>query len=145
MNRWINERILQAINPMKLHHVGIAVESLEEAIPVFEKLLGASPLYEETVEDQKARVAVFSVAESRIELLEATVADSPVGRFIAKRGPGIHHLTLSVENLAESLVELERKGIGLVDRTARAGAGHEQIAFLHPRTTAGILIELIEE
>jgi methylmalonyl-CoA/ethylmalonyl-CoA epimerase len=130
---------------MKLHHVGIAVSSLKEALPVFEKLLGSSPLHEETVEDQKTRVAVFSVGESRIELLEATTADSPVGRFIAQRGPGIHHLTLTVKNLAESLVELERKGIGLVDRMPRTGAGHEQIAFLHPKTTAGILIELIEE
>jgi methylmalonyl-CoA/ethylmalonyl-CoA epimerase len=130
---------------MKLHHVGIAVASLKEAVPVFEKLLGASPLQEETVEDQKARVVVFSLGESRIELLEATSADSPVGRFIAQRGPGVHHLTLTVENLAESLRELERKGIRLVDRTPRAGAGHEQIAFLHPKSTAGVLIELVQE
>jgi methylmalonyl-CoA/ethylmalonyl-CoA epimerase len=130
---------------MKLHHVGIAVASLKEAVPVFEKLLGASPLQEETVEDQKARVVVFSLGESRIELLEAISADSPVGRFIAQRGPGVHHLTLTVENLAESLRELERKGIRLVDRTPRAGAGHEQIAFLHPKSTAGVLIELVQE
>jgi methylmalonyl-CoA/ethylmalonyl-CoA epimerase len=130
---------------MKLHHVGIAVASLKEAVPVFEKLLGASPLQEETVEDQKARVVVFSLGESRIELLEATSADSPVGRFIAQRGPGVHHLTLTVENLAESLRELERKGIRLVDRKPRAGAGHEQIAFLHPKSTAGVLIELVQE
>ena len=130
---------------MKVHHIGIAVESLKEAVPVFQKLLGSSPVREETVEDQKARVAVFSVGENRIELLEATAADSPVGRFIAQRGPGIHHLTLSVKNLAESLLELERNGIELVDHAPRSGAGHERIAFLHPKSTAGILIELIEE
>jgi methylmalonyl-CoA/ethylmalonyl-CoA epimerase len=109
---------------MKLHHVGIAVESLKEAVPVFEKLLGQAPLRAETVEDQKSRVAVFRVGESCIELLEATSPDSPVARFIAKRGPGIHHLTLTVSNLAESLIELEQKGIRLVDRTPRrAGRG----------------------
>jgi methylmalonyl-CoA/ethylmalonyl-CoA epimerase len=130
---------------MKLHHVGIAVESVKEAVPVFEKLLGSSPLHQETVEDQKVRVAVFSVGESRIELLEATSADSAVGRFIAKHGPGVHHLTLSVQNLAEALAELERRGIRLVDRAPRTGAGNEQIAFLHPKSTAGVLIELVEE
>jgi methylmalonyl-CoA/ethylmalonyl-CoA epimerase len=130
---------------MKIHHVGIAVESLEEAVSAFEKLLGSAPLHEETVEDQNSRLAVFSVGESRIELLESTSTDSPIGRFIAKRGPGIHHLTLTVENLAESLVELERTGVRLVDRTPRAGAGGERIAFLHPKSTAGVLIELIEE
>lgn len=130
---------------MKLHHVGIAVESLKQAVPVFEELLGSAPLHEETVEDQKSRVAVFKVGESRIELLEATSGDSPVARFIAKRGPGIHHLTLSVENLGESLAALEQKGIQLVDRMPRGGAANERIAFLHPKSTAGVLIELIEE
>jgi methylmalonyl-CoA/ethylmalonyl-CoA epimerase len=130
---------------MKLHHVGIAVESLEEAIPLFEKLLGSAPLQLETVEEQKSRVAVFSAGGSRIELLQATSADSPVGRFIVKRGPGIHHITLAVENLAESLAELERKGIRLVDRVSRTGAGGHRIAFLHPKSTAGVLIELVEE
>jgi LAO/AO transport system kinase len=135
----------QLTNPMKLHHIGIAVESLEEAIPVFQKLLGSAPAQEETVEDQKSRVAVFEVGETSIELLEATAADSPVARFIAKRGPGIHHLTLTVANLAESLGELEQKGILLVDRAPRPGAGGHQIAFLHPKSTAGILVELMEE
>lgn len=130
---------------MKIHHVGIAVESLKEAIPVFEKLLGSPPASEELIEDQKVRVAVFGVGESRIELLEAADADSPVGRFIAKRGPGIHHLTLAVENIEESLEALEKSGIRLIDSKPRAGASNERIAFLHPKSTAGVLIELVEE
>lgn len=130
---------------MKLHHVGIAVESLRDAVPVFERLTGARPFSEETVVDQKSRVAVFRVGESRIELLEATSPDSSIARFIARRGPGVHHLTLTVQNLAETLGALEREGIQLVDRTPRVGAGHEKIAFLHPKSTAGVLIELVEE
>jgi len=130
---------------MKIHHVGIAVESLDAAVPIFENLLGRGPDSEELVEDQKVRVAAFAVGESRIELLEATAPDSTIARFIAKRGQGIHHLTLSVQNLAESLAQLEKKGVRLIDREPQAGAGNERIAFLHPSSTAGVLIELVEE
>jgi methylmalonyl-CoA/ethylmalonyl-CoA epimerase len=130
---------------MKIHHVGIAVESLASALPVFEKLLGRAPNSQETVEDQKVRVAVFKLEGSRLELLEATSADSPIARFIGKRGQGIHHLTLAVPNLAGTLAELERAGIRLIDREPRVGAGKERIAFLHPSSTAGVLIELVEE
>jgi methylmalonyl-CoA/ethylmalonyl-CoA epimerase len=130
---------------MKIHHVGIAVESLKAAVPIFESLLGRGPDSEELVEDQKVRIAAFAVGESRIELLEATSQDSAIARFIAKRGQGIHHLTLSVGNLAESLVQLEQKGVRLIDREPRVGAGNERIAFLHPSSTAGVLIELVEE
>ena len=130
---------------MKIHHVGIAVESLKAAVPIFESLLGRGPDSEGLVADQKVRVAVFAVGESRIELLEATSPDSAIARFISKRGQGVHHLTLSVGNLAESLAELEKKGIRLIDREPRAGAGNERIAFLHPSSTAGVLIELLEE
>ena len=130
---------------MKIHHVGIAVESLASALPVFEKLLGRAPNSQETVEDQKVRVAVFKLEGSRLELLEATSADSPIARFIGKRGQGIHHLTLAVPNLAGTLAELERAGIRLIDREPRVGAAKERIAFLHPSSTAGVLIELVEE
>src|SRR5690242_21939006 len=125
---------------MKIHHIGIAVESLETAVPIFENLLGQGPESEAVVEDQKVRVAVFTVGESRIELLEATSPESTVARFISKRGQGIHHLTLGVQNLAESLAQLERKGVRLIDREPRVGAGNERIAFLHPSSTAGALI-----
>ncbi len=130
---------------MKIHHLGIAVESLRAAVPVFEMLLGRAPNSEEVVEDQKVRVAVFAVGESRIELLEATSLDSPIACFIAQRGQGIHHLTLTVPNLPEALAQLERGGVRLIDREPRAGAGKERIAFLHPSSTAGVLIELVED
>ncbi|MGH9438047.1 MAG: methylmalonyl-CoA epimerase [Terriglobia bacterium] len=130
---------------MKLHHVGIAVKSLKDAVPVFEKLLGCSPLATERVEEQKVRVAVFSVGGSRIELLEAESAESPIARFIAKRGPGMHHLTLTVPDLGQALVEMERSGIQAIDHQPRVGAGNRRIAFLQPQSTAGVLIELMEE
>ena len=130
---------------MKIHHVGIAVQSLEAAVPVFTKLLGRAPHSEETVKDQKVRVAVFELEHSRIELLEATEPDSPVGRFVAKRGQGIHHLTLTVPNLSEALAELEQGGVRPIDREPRTGAGKARIAFLDPKSTSGVLIELVED
>lgn len=130
---------------MRIHHVGIAVPSLREAVPAFEKLLGRAVDSEEVVSDQKVRVAVFLVGDSRLELLEATAPESPVARFIAKGGHGIHHLTLSVPNLQEKLIELERSGVRLIDHEPRVGAGNELIAFLHPSGMAGVLIELVEE
>lgn len=130
---------------MKLDHVGIAVRSLAESLPVFEKLLGRPADSNEVVEDQKVRVAVFKLGESRLELLEATSADSPVGRFVSKRGPGLHHLTLAVEDLAAALKKLEASGVRLIDREPRLGAGKERIAFLHPSSTSGVLIELVEK
>jgi methylmalonyl-CoA/ethylmalonyl-CoA epimerase len=130
---------------MKIHHLGIAVESLASAVPVFQKLLGKAPESEENVADQKVRVAVFRLGESRLELLEGTSAESPIARFISKRGQGIHHLTLTVSNLSEALQKLERDGVRLIDSEPRLGAGNERIAFLHPSSTAGVLIELIEE
>ena len=130
---------------MRVHHLGIAVPSLREALPAFERLLGFAPDSEEVVEDQKVRVAVFRVGEIRIELLEATAPESPIGRFIAKGGHGIHHLTLAVPDLKEKLGQLERSGVRLIDYEPRLGAGGELIAFLHPSSTAGVLIELVQE
>lgn len=130
---------------MRVHHLGIAVESLEKAVPLFELLLGRPPDSREEIGDQKVRVAVFQVGEVRIELLEASSADSPVARFIAKRGPGVHHLTLAVDNLRGTLDDLERRGLRLIDRNPRQGAGGESIAFLHPSSTASVLVELLEE
>ncbi|MGH9352460.1 MAG: methylmalonyl-CoA epimerase [Terriglobia bacterium] len=130
---------------MKIHHLGIAVESLDDAIPLFERLLGSAPVSREAVSDQGVRAAVFEVGESRIELLESAAPDSSIARFIAKRGPGIHHLSLTVPDLDQSLKEMEQSGVRLIDREPRVGAGDERIAFLHPKTTAGVLIELVEE
>jgi len=130
---------------MKIHHVGIAVKSLDEAVGVFRKITGAEPASTEEVADQKVRVAMFRVGESRIELLEATAPDSPIARFLEKGGRGVHHLTLSVPDLPGTLASLERDGFKLIDREPRIGAGGEKIAFVHPSSTAGVLIELVEE
>jgi methylmalonyl-CoA/ethylmalonyl-CoA epimerase len=130
---------------MRIHHLGIAVESLQSAVPIFELLLGKAPDSLETVEDQKVRVATFELREGRIELLEPTAPDSPVARFVSRRGPGMHHLTLAVADLPEALARLQRKGMRLIDTQPRIGAGKQRIAFLHPSSTAGVLIELVEE
>ena len=130
---------------MKIHHVGIAVESLRAAVPLFERLLGRAPDSEEVVEDEKVRIAVFTLGNSRIELLEATSPDSPIARFINKRGQGVHHVALTVANLSGVLAQLEAAGVRLIGREPRIGAGKERIAFLHPASTAGVLIELVEE
>jgi methylmalonyl-CoA/ethylmalonyl-CoA epimerase len=130
---------------MRIHHLGLAVESLASSVPIFEKLLGTAPESDEDVADQKVRVAVFRLGESRLELLEGTGKDSPITRFISKRGQGIHHLALAVPDLEEALRKLEKDGLRLIDREPRAGAGKERIAFLHPASTAGVLIELVEE
>jgi methylmalonyl-CoA/ethylmalonyl-CoA epimerase len=130
---------------MRLHHIGIAVGSLAAARPVFEKLLGKPADSEEVVEEHKVRVAMFQVGESRLELLEATGEDSPIARFLAKRGQGLHHVAVAVKDLAGTLRKLESAGVRLIDREPRRGAGNEQVAFLHPTSTAGVLIELVEE
>jgi len=130
---------------MRIDHLGIAVESLRDAVPIFQKLLGKPPDSEEVVADQKVRVAVFRLGESRLELLEATAEDSAIARFLLKRGPGIHHLTLAVQDLAGTLKKLESEGLRLIDREPRRGAENKSIAFLHPSSTSGVLIELVEE
>ena len=130
---------------MRIHHIGIAVGSLAAARPVFEKLLGKPLDSEEVVEEQKVRVAMFQVGESRLELLEATSEDSPLARFVSKRGQGLHHVAVAVEDLAGMLRKLENAGVRLIDREPRRGAGNEQVAFVHPASTAGVLIELVQE
>ncbi len=130
---------------MKIHHVGIAVESLRAAVPAFERLLGRAPDSEEVVKDQKVRVAVFTLGEGRIELLEATSPESPIARFLSQRGQGVHHVALAVADLSGVLAQLERAGVRLIDREPRAGAGKGRVAFLHPASAAGVLIELVEE
>jgi len=130
---------------MKIHHVGIAVKSLEQALPIFRRLTGTEPDSVEEVPDQKVRAAVFGLGESQIELLEATAPDSPIARFLDKGGKGVHHLTLAVSNLDQTLAGLEGDGFRLIDRQPRIGAGGQRIAFLHPSSTSGVLIELVEE
>jgi LAO/AO transport system kinase len=139
------ERSERIVNPVRIHHLGIAVRSLEEALPVFRRLTGSEPSSVEDVAGQRVRVAMFDVGESRLELLEATAPESPVARFLEKGGRGVHHVTLAVPNLGQTLAGLERDGFKLIDRQPRIGAGGERIAFIHPSSTAGVLIELLEE
>ena len=141
----IGNRQSQIDNPTRVHHLGIAVKSLQEALPVFSRLTGSKPTPTEEVADQRVRVAEFDVGESRLELLEATAPDSPIARFLEKGGRGVHHLTLTVGDLDQALADLERDGFKLIDRQPRIGAGGERIAFIHPSSTAGVLIELVEE
>lgn len=127
----------------KIDHVGIAVKNLDEAIKVWEGL-GLKVEEIEEVPDQKVRTAIIHIGESRIELLEPTAEDSPIAKFIAKRGEGIHHIALGVDNIEEHLKELKDKGYRLIDEEPRIGAGGAKIAFVHPKSVTGVLLELCE-
>ncbi|MBZ0268967.1 methylmalonyl-CoA epimerase [bacterium] len=127
-----------------IDHLGIAVPDLAAARHVFETLLGMPVVEEDEVADQRVRVVKLDAGGSHLELLESTDPDGPIGRYVAKRGAGIHHVTLRVDDVAKTLRELEAAGVELIDREPRTGAGGARIAFLHPRSTAGILIELCE-
>ena len=127
----------------KIDHIGIAVKNLEEAVKIWENLRLKVEEIEE-VPDQKVRTAVFHVGESRIELLEATSEDSPIAKFIEKRGEGIHHIALGVDNIEEHLDKLKEKGFRLIDEKPRIGAGGAKIAFVHPKSVNGVLLELCE-
>ena len=125
----------------KLDHIGIAVASLEEAIPYYEKTLGLKCEKIEEVASQKVRTAFFDIAGTHIELLEATSPDSPVAKFLEAKGPGIHHLAFATENLPAMLAKAKECGTRLIDETPREGANNKQIAFLHPKSTGGVLTE----
>ncbi len=128
----------------KIQHLGVAVGSIEDALSFWRDGLGLELKEIEVVEDQGVRVAMLPIGESRIELLEATGEDTPVGRFIAKRGAGIHHLCVEVEDVAAKLAELKAKGVRLIDEQPRLGAGGALVAFVHPASTGGVLIELTQ-
>ncbi|TKJ32521.1 methylmalonyl-CoA epimerase [bacterium (candidate division B38) B3_B38] len=130
---------------IKLDHIGIAVNSLEEALPFFRDCLGMNLIKIEVVEAQRVRVAFLSLGSETIELIEGTDEQSPIRKFIAKKGEGIHHLCFQVPNLEKSLKELKRKGVRLVDEIPRQGAAGARVAFLHPASSHGVLIELKEE
>ncbi|MCO6041615.1 methylmalonyl-CoA epimerase [Thermococcus alcaliphilus] len=127
----------------KVDHIGIAVRNLEEAIKIWENL-GLKVEEIEEVPDQKVRTAIFHAGETRIELLEATAEDSPIAKFIEKRGEGIHHIALGVDNIEEHLEKLKEKGFRLIDEKPRIGAGGAKIAFIHPKSVGGVLLELCE-
>ena len=129
----------------KIDHIGIAVRDLQEAITRYSGIFGCEPDSLEEIAGQKVRTVFFAAGESHIELLFPTADDSPLARFLEKRGPGIHHICFAVDNIATSLREYEEQGILLVDRHPRAGARGKRIAFLHPSSTGGVLMELSED
>ena len=128
----------------KIDHLGFAVEDIEAAARFYRDNFAAQPGEPETVEDQGIRAVMFGVGESRIELLQPIRPDSPVGKFLNKRGEGFHHVAYSVEDLAEALARLRRDGVELVDEEPRRGAGGTRMAFVHPRSVFGVLTELVE-
>ncbi len=127
-----------------IEHIGIAVKELESAIAYYESVFGLKCYAVEEVADQKVKTAFFKVGDTKIELLESTDAEGPIGKFIEKKGEGIHHIAFAVENIEGALKETEEKGIRLIDKKPRAGAEGLEIGFLHPKSTFGVLTELCE-
>lgn len=129
---------------MKIEHIGIATNGLDEALKFWRDALGLEVKDIETVEDQKVRVAMLPVGEPRIELLEATSEDSPITKFLQKRGPGIHHIAVRVDDIRATLTRLKAEGARLIDESPRTGAGGCLVAFVHPASTNGVLLELVQ-
>ena len=129
------------MKPTHIEHIGIAVSSLEESIPYYEKVLGLECYSIEEVADQKVRTAFFRIGETKIELLESTDPEGPIGKFIEKKGPGVHHLAFAMENVGEALQHAADQGVRLIDEVPRKGAEGLQIGFLHPKSTQGVLTE----
>lgn len=132
------------MKPTVVDHIGIAVKSIDEALGFWESTLGIKCTGVEEVEEQKVKTAFLPIGDTEVELLEATSEESPVAKFIEKKGEGIHHLAIRVENLETALAELKEKGVRLIDEPPRYGAGGAKIAFVHPKSTGGILLELSE-
>ncbi len=129
---------------MKLDHIAIAVKSINESLAIWQELLGLNLLTTEEVPEQKVKVAILELGETHIELLEPISADSPVAKFIEKRGEGLHHIAIEVEDIKAELKKLKDAGTKLIDETPRTGAMGKKIAFIHPSGTNGVLIELTE-
>ena len=130
---------------MKINHLGIATKGIDEALKFWEDALGLENVHTEIVEDQKVRVAMLPLGESRIELLEPTSEDSPISKFLEKRGGGIHHIAVEVEDIEAALAKLKRNGARLIDEKPRIGAEGCLVAFVHPASTNGVLLELVQE
>ncbi len=128
----------------KIYHLGYAVENLEAAAEFYRENFGAEPTEPEVVEEQGIVATTFRVGESMVELVEPTRPDSPVGKFLARRGEGFHHVAFEVESVAASLAELKGRGVELIDEEPKRGAGGTWVAFIHPRGAFGVLTELVE-
>ena len=128
----------------RIDHIGLAVKSIKEAGKFYTDLLGLSIDEVEVVDEQKVKVAFIPISEGEVELLESTEADGPVAKYIESRGEGVQHIAFRVENIDEALEELKAKGVRLIDQQPRRGAGGARIAFIHPKETNGVLIELCQ-
>ncbi|OGD14952.1 methylmalonyl-CoA epimerase [Candidatus Atribacteria bacterium RBG_19FT_COMBO_35_14] len=128
----------------KIDHIGIAVRSIKKTSELFSKVLGLKVAGEEIVEEQKVKVAFLPLGDSELELLESTSPEGPIARFIEKKGEGIQHIAFRVDNIEKAVEKLKKEGVRLIDEKPRYGAGGAKIAFLHPKDTNGILIELSE-
>ncbi len=133
------------MKPYSIDHIGIAVRSLDQALTFYRQHLKMQVAGTETVETEKVRVAMLPVGESRIELLEATGEDSPIAKFLARRGEGLHHIALRVQNLASLIEELKAAGVRMINHEPGVGAGGHLYAFVHPHSTGGVLLELVED
>ncbi len=129
----------------KIEHIGIAVKDILEANKIYEALLGVAPYKNEKVESEGVKTSFFKCGESKIELLEATKPDSPIAKFIEKRGEGIHHIAFEVADIEAEMVRLQKAGFILLNETPKNGADNKLVAFLHPKSTNGVLIELCQE
>jgi len=129
---------------LKIDHLGIAVNGIDEGKTFWSDIMGLDFAGSETVAEQKVTTGFFPVGESEVELLESTAPDGPIAKYLEKKGPGIQHVAFRVENIEEALAELKDKGVKLIDQKPRIGAGGAKIAFLHPKATNGVLVELCE-
>jgi methylmalonyl-CoA/ethylmalonyl-CoA epimerase len=129
---------------MKIEHIGIATERIEEALAFWRDALGLDVVHTEEVAEQGVRVAMLPLGEPRVELLEPTHAGSPVAKFLAKRGPGVHHIAVRVDDIRAALARLKAQGARLIDETPRTGAEGCLVAFVHPASAGGVLLELVE-
>jgi len=129
---------------MKIDHLGIATKGIDDALAFWQDALGLENVHTEIVEEQKVRVAMLPIGETRIELLEPTSDDSPISKFLEKRGGGIHHIAVEVEDIEATLRQLKAKGMRLIDETPRIGAENCLVAFVHPSAANGVLLELVQ-
>jgi methylmalonyl-CoA/ethylmalonyl-CoA epimerase len=128
----------------QIDHVGIAVSDLGEAVERYRRTFGIEPVHRERMDDQGVEEVLFAVGESFVQLLGALGPDTPVGRFLGKRGPGVHHVGYRVASVADALEHLRAEGVGLIDEAPRPGSRGTTIAFVHPKDTGGVLVELVE-